>query len=180
MQQRMVDSILAYDGHAIACMRAKTEWSMDADERGRTTPRRIGLAPQQRDMIEYEFTLMLDIDVDHRASISKTRCELLTDRTFSADEAQEAAQLFQGWLRSGEPMVDRNMRDRLQQMIADLPVESRRALSDVWKMSGLPKVALLTTEQAVVAISLIEQVSVPDEAEVGDLPDTDELRIGLS
>jgi hypothetical protein len=173
LQQRMLDAIIGYDGHIIATMRAKTEWAMDVDDRGRTTPRKIGLAPQQRDMIEYEFTLMLDIDVDHRASISKTRCELLADRTFAAGEAGDAANLFLGWLKSGDPLLDKNGRDRLQQAIGDLDKMGRAMLTEAWRNAGLPKVALLTTEQAIVAGELITSVAAPAVTDPEDIPTED-------
>lgn len=168
LQQRMVDAIIGFDGHALATMRAKTEWAMETDDRGRVSPVKIGLSPQQRDMIEYEFTLMLDIDVEHRASIAKTRCELLADRTFSADEAEEAAAMFQGWLRSGDRLIDRNHRDRLQQVIGNLPPDARRVLSDEWRKVGLPKVALLSEEQALTAEALLVTV-----AEMGAEPEAE-------
>lgn len=158
LQQKMVDSILAYNGHTIATMRAKTEWALNPDERGRITPTKIGLSPQQRDMIEYEFTLMLDVDVEHRASVSKTRCELLADRTFSAEEAVEAARLFKSWLGSGDPLIDRNARDRINQEIAELNPEARRALTSLWTSASLPKVALLSHEQSLEAQALITSV----------------------
>lgn len=158
LQQKMVDSILAFNGHTIATMRAKTEWALNPDERGRITPTKIGLSPQQRDMIEYEFTLMLDVDVEHRASVSKTRCELLADRTFDADEAVEAARLFKSWLGSGDPLIDRNARDRINQEIAELDAGARRELTSLWTSASLPKVALLSNEQALEAQALIASV----------------------
>lgn len=158
LQQKMVDAILAYNGHTLATMRAKTEWAMEQDERGRTTPTKIGLSPQQRDMIEYEFTLMLDIDVEHRASVSKTRCELLADRTFAASETVEAARLFQSWLGSGDPLIDRNARDRINQEIAALNPEARKQLTALWTAASLPKVALLSHDQALEAQGLISVV----------------------
>ena len=158
LQQKMVDSILGFNGHTLATMRAKTEWAMEQDDRGRVSPTKIGLSPQQRDMIEYEFTLMLDIDVEHRASVSKTRCELLADRTFAASETVEAARLFKSWLGSGDPLIDRNGRDRINQEIAALAADSKKELMSLWTAAGLPKVALLSHEQATEAQALIESL----------------------
>jgi hypothetical protein len=42
--------------HILASMRAKTEWVLDRDDQtGKSTPRKVGLAPVMRDGIEYEF-----------------------------------------------------------------------------------------------------------------------------
>lgn len=179
IQQRMIDAILGFDGHSIATMRAKTEWAMEQDERGRTTPTKIGLSPQQRDMIEYEFTLMLDIDVEHRASVSKTRCELLADRTFAAAETVEAARLFKSWLGSGEPLIDRNDRDRLNQEIAGLSQDAKKQLQSLWMAASLPKVALLSHEQAAEAHALIAAVTTAGDAAGTHQPETSSDVVGL-
>lgn len=74
---KFVDAMLATPYHLIATMRAKTEWVQDVVEKdGRkiTVPRKIGMAPVQRDGLEYEFDVMFDLDQDsHRAVCTKTR-----------------------------------------------------------------------------------------------------------
>ena len=52
MERAMIDALLAYPGHVIVTMRAKTEYVVDSDERGRKVPRKVGLKPDQRDGIE--------------------------------------------------------------------------------------------------------------------------------
>jgi hypothetical protein len=55
-------------------MRAKTEWVQEKDTSGKTTIRKVGMAPIQRDGLEYEFDVMFDHDQDsHRAMCTKTR-----------------------------------------------------------------------------------------------------------
>jgi AAA domain-containing protein len=105
-QESMVESMLAAKCHVIACMRSKTEFVQEKNERtGRTEVRKIGLAPVQRDGIEYEFTVTCDIDFDHRISISKTRCHLLSDRLFAAGRAGEMGRILHDWLDSGAEEV---------------------------------------------------------------------------
>lgn len=50
----LVDAILTYPGHVIVTMRAKTEYVVEKDDRGKHVPRKVGLAPVQRDGLEYE------------------------------------------------------------------------------------------------------------------------------
>ena len=59
-------------------MRSKTEYVLEKDERtGRTAPRKVGLAPVQRDGMEYEFTAVFDLSIDgHIATASKDRTTL--------------------------------------------------------------------------------------------------------
>ncbi len=79
LHNRMVDTVLAFPGHVIVTMRTKTEYVMEENDRGKKVPRKIGLAPIQRDGIEYEFDIVADIDHEHTMSVTKTRLEALAE-----------------------------------------------------------------------------------------------------
>ena len=80
LHNRMVDTVLAFPGHIIVTMRVKTDYVMEKDERtGKTAPRKVGLAPVQREGMEYEFDIVADIDHEHTMSITKTRLEALVE-----------------------------------------------------------------------------------------------------
>ncbi len=96
--RHLVDTILAVDCHVIATMRTKTEWVIEEDSRGKKAPRKVGLAPVMRDGIEYEFTLIGDMDLEHRITISKSRCPDLADQVVQPGRATEAAGTFLSWL----------------------------------------------------------------------------------
>lgn len=100
----MVDAILNAPLHIIATMRAKTEYVQEKDDRGKTTIRKIGLAPIQRDGLEYEFDVVGDMDQDNNLIISKTRCPALTGQVFKEPGA-EVASLLSEWLR-GTPEAE--------------------------------------------------------------------------
>ena len=72
----VVNMILQSPKPFICCFRSKTEYALQQNEKGKTEPVKIGLAPIARDGIDYEFTIALDINRDHRASISKSRIPL--------------------------------------------------------------------------------------------------------
>jgi hypothetical protein len=69
----LVEALLASPCHIIATMRVKTEYVMETNERGKQVPRKVGMQPVQRDGMEYEFTVALDIDANHKAQASKDR-----------------------------------------------------------------------------------------------------------
>ena len=58
VQNSLVNTILAVDCHTIVTMRSKMEYVMQENERGKTQPVKVGLAPVQRDDTEYEFCLL--------------------------------------------------------------------------------------------------------------------------
>jgi len=166
IQQQMIDALLSFNGHIVVTMRSKTEWAMDKNEKGKTEIRKVGLAPQQRDGIEYEFTLVFDIDAQHRASVSKTRCVALADRTFTPANSQEALDTFTTWLNAGEPLLDSNKRNAVENRIANLNPETKSALKKAWSEANLPKVAQLTETRYQEVIDLLTYIEGGDgEAE---------------
>lgn len=110
VQQQFYDRMLRSPMHIIATMRAKSDYVMDevvVDGRKKTVPRKIGLAPVQREGIEYEFTAMLEIDLEsHMATSSKDRTRLFDGRSTKLDEecgGRLADWLIQGAEASPEP-----------------------------------------------------------------------------
>ncbi|MBK8132629.1 MAG: AAA family ATPase [Gammaproteobacteria bacterium] len=97
----LVDAILAAPCHIILTMRSKTAYALQENEKGKMTPVKIGLAPIQRDGMEYEFTLVWDLSVEkHVATASKDRTGLWDGR-HDVIGIQHGAEL-KSWLESGK------------------------------------------------------------------------------
>lgn len=79
IHNRMVDAILQAPCHVITTMRSRMEYVQEADERGRVSIRKVGLAPIQRPGMEYEFDLVCDLDWSHILTVSKSRCSAVAD-----------------------------------------------------------------------------------------------------
>lgn len=77
--RRMIDAIIQSPAHILASMRSKTEYVLEEDHRGKKVPRKIGVAPVQRDGMEYEFDLYASIDWEHVLRVSKSRCSAMQD-----------------------------------------------------------------------------------------------------
>ena len=73
VERKMIEALLAFPGHVIVTMRTKTEWVIVENEKGKKEPKKIGMKPEQRDGIEYEFGLVGDLDQDNRLVITKSR-----------------------------------------------------------------------------------------------------------
>jgi hypothetical protein len=73
-----IEAMLQSSAHVIATMRSKTAYDLVKDERtGKTRPVKVGQAPVQRDGMDYEFTTILDIEVEtHTATSSKDRTKV--------------------------------------------------------------------------------------------------------
>lgn len=94
----VLNAVLHSPIHVIACLRSKTEYVVETNERGRNIPRKVGLAPVMRDGIEYEFTTVFDIDLSHQAATSKDRTGLFTDKVFQITE--ETGEKIAQWLKT--------------------------------------------------------------------------------
>lgn len=99
----LVDAMLASSCHLIVTMRAKTEYVMETNSRGKQEPRKIGLAPIQRDGMEYEFDVVGDITLDHELIISKTRCPAFDGKVIQLP-GLGFGQDIADWLSDGAPV----------------------------------------------------------------------------
>lgn len=102
LHNALVNAILRAPMHVICTMRAKTEYIMEEDSRGKQVPKKVGLAPVQRAGMEYEFTVVADIDLDDNTMlVSKTRCSALSGGVYPQAGA-DVAEVLRDWLESGE------------------------------------------------------------------------------
>lgn len=101
IHDRLIQAILGAPIHVIATMRSKQEYVIEKNSQGRDAPRKVGMAPIQRDGMEYEFDIMLDMDLDNNAIVSKSRARSLSGKVFAKPGADVAALILE-WL-SGEP-----------------------------------------------------------------------------
>ncbi len=128
--ERIINAILGASVHVIGTIRTKTAYEVVEDERGKKAPKRIGLAPIQRQGMEYEFTCVLDLAVDsHVASASKDRTGMFDGQHFVITE-RTGEQLLE-WLEAGDepaPKVDQFAEWRAQ--IKTAP--SLEKLIEVW------------------------------------------------
>lgn len=100
--RKMVDSMVAAPMHVVVTMRTKTEWVIEENERGKKVPRRVGLQPEQRAGLEYEFDVVGDLD-HARMVVSKTRCPALHEASIDKP-GEELAETLLSWL--GDGVVD--------------------------------------------------------------------------
>lgn len=105
IQNRLVDAIIQAPIHIIATMRSKQEYVLSTDERGKQTPKKVGMTPQQRDGFEYEFDVFGEMDIDNTLLITKTRCPALTGGVYKRPGADVAA-ILNTWLQ-GAPAPER-------------------------------------------------------------------------
>lgn len=128
LQEDLVDAILACDAHVILCARSKQAHVQEEDERGRQVVKKLGMAAQQDDDLEYEMNIGCEIDMEHTIAVSKSRCDAVpVGRQFTAGHAGELAELYRDWLKVGEPPAPQAAVDALMARINALPEADRKA-----------------------------------------------------
>lgn len=105
LQNDMVAAILAYPGHVVCSMRSYTEWVLDNGK-----PKQVGMRPEQRKGIEYEFDLAVAMDIDNTLEVLKSRCPGLNRKVIKRPQgARDIAGPLLAWLSADpvhEPLSD--------------------------------------------------------------------------
>lgn len=108
MERQMVDALVAYPGHVIVTMRTKTDYVLETNDRGRQVPRKVGLKPEQREGLEYEFDIVGSMDYENTLVVTKSRARVLTNAVVK-QPGVEFGQQIKDWLEDGtvvEPVED--------------------------------------------------------------------------
>jgi hypothetical protein len=74
-----MQKILQSNSHVICTMRCKQEYVMN-EKNGKMVPEKVGLKAVMRDGIDYEFTIVFDINMKHQCITSKDRTSMFINR----------------------------------------------------------------------------------------------------
>lgn len=99
LHNALIDAILQSTAHVVATMRVKMEYVQEKDSNGKTVIRKVGLQPVQREGMEFEFGVILDVDSEHWATSSKDRTSLFDGKRFQISDDTGAK--LKAWLESG-------------------------------------------------------------------------------
>jgi hypothetical protein len=140
--RRLVNALLNSQKHIIGTMRSKQEYAMETDDKGKASVKKLGLAPVQREGMEYEFTVFFDISQDHYAKATKDRTNMFGNEVFIMDE-QTGIRLSK-WLEEGKEDLNALKHSIMEQFVRlDILVpENRDQVRDfvsgaVKKLTGL-------------------------------------------
>lgn len=133
LHRKMVDAILQSPCHIVATMRSKMDYVQERDEqKGKTVIRKVGMAPIQRQGMEYEFTVVGDMDIDHHFVVSKSRCDLIADKVYTKPTAKDF-EPFVKWLDSGDvvqPKPEYKPTEQKPAVKDDQPAKEYKATSE--------------------------------------------------
>src|SRR5579884_38611 len=100
LQNALIDALTGSPLHIIVTMRSKQEYIME-EKNGKSAPKKVGMAPIQRDGMEYEFDVVVDMDLDNTAIVQKSRCPALSGVIIAKPDGK-VMDTLKSWL-SGAP-----------------------------------------------------------------------------
>jgi hypothetical protein len=98
----LLDALIYAPCHVIVTMRSKMDY-VQSQVDGRTKIEKVGMAPVARNDVEYEFTLVGELDQSHRLTVTKSRCAPLADMVAAPHQAEKLAVVLRDWLASAAP-----------------------------------------------------------------------------
>lgn len=141
IENAMWSAIMGYPGHVIATMRVQTAYEIERDTNGKPKPVKVGMKPVQRDSMDYEFSILGEMDRAHALTITKSTCEDLVDGRFNKPGI-EVAQIIENWCQQGVAVPDA-LEYRERALEAGLTVAELRGLHNEVKERQLLGAAVI-------------------------------------
>lgn len=107
-QNAFINKILRSDAHIISTMRVKQDYVLN-QKNGKMVPEKVGLKAIQRNDLDYEFTIVFDIDSAHNAKASKDRTGLFIDKPEFVINASTGKKIIQ-WCDQGSGTGEERVR----------------------------------------------------------------------
>lgn len=99
-----IQKILQSSSHIIATIRSKQDYVL-SEKNGKMVPEKVGLKGVTREGMDYEFTLVFELDLKHQATSTKDRTGLFMDKpSFVITPA--TGQRILAWCNSGKTLAD--------------------------------------------------------------------------
>ena len=102
-----VQAILQSMVHVVCTIRSKQDYVL-TEKNGRSIPEKVGLKAITREGMDYEYTLVLDLDIKHNAVASKDRTGLFMDKPEFKITAATGEAIY-NWCNQGEEVIQRRI-----------------------------------------------------------------------
>lgn len=119
-QNAFIDKILQADAHIIATMRTKQDYVLNQKD-GKFIPEKVGLKAIQRNDLDYEFTLVFDIDIKHFSVSSKDRTGLFMSKPEFIINSHTGKKILE-WCNSGTNLQDARIKIKATKTVDELKI----------------------------------------------------------
>jgi hypothetical protein len=142
-ERRMLEAMLAHPGHLIVTMRVKSEWVIEDNDKGKKKPTKIGMKPEQREGLDYEFDLVGSMDLENTLTVTKSRCPILNGKVIQKP-TEELGRTLLDWLDAGDPDGPTALDLRDQACAPGLTVDELKAIFRQADEHGRLNAAIIT------------------------------------
>jgi hypothetical protein len=101
----LVQKILHSAAHIIVTVRSKQDYVI-TEKNGKQVPEKVGLKAVQRDGLEYDFTIVFELDINHQAVCSKDRTQLFAQKIPFKIEANTGLKIREWCFGSAVPFEE--------------------------------------------------------------------------
>jgi hypothetical protein len=108
---RFVNTILQAPVHIISTIRTKQDYVL-VEKNNKQVPEKVGLKSIQRDGVEYELTLVFDLDIKNHATASKDRTGLFFGKPEQKLTVQVGKQI-RDWCDGGAEITEQDVTTRI-------------------------------------------------------------------
>ncbi|PXV67350.1 AAA domain-containing protein [Dysgonomonas alginatilytica] len=98
-QNSFIQKVLSSNSHIICTMRTKQDYVL-TEKNGKMIPEKVGLKAVMRDGVDYEFTIVFDIDIKHNAVANKDRTGMFVGKPEFLISSDIGKRILQ-WCNSG-------------------------------------------------------------------------------
>lgn len=103
-EHKLIEAMLTSKCHIIATIRSRTDYVQVVNDKGRTEISKVDLAPVQLDGMDYEFSIVFDLNNEHTVTVSKDRTSIFDGQSFTL--SPEVGTKLLEWLNSGKDIPD--------------------------------------------------------------------------
>jgi hypothetical protein len=108
-----VQHILQSPAHIIGTIRAKQEYVL-SEKNGKQVPEKVGMKGVTREGMDYEFTLVFELDVKNNAAATKDRTSLFTGKPEFKLTAETGKKILE-WCNQGEAVQKKDLTERINE-----------------------------------------------------------------
>jgi hypothetical protein len=111
----LVQRILQSSCHVIATLRTKQDYVL-SDKNGKMVPEKVGLKSVTKDGMDYEFTTVFDLDINHNANCTKDRTGLFTNVPQKLTE--DTGERILNWCEGNSVTMEEAFEPSLEEMVS--------------------------------------------------------------
>lgn len=162
LERAMIDRMIASPCHIICTMRTKTEYVEEINPQGKKVRKKVGLAPVQRQGLEFEFDLVAYMDDENVFITDKTRCSYYTKKTIASPKEKDFKP-FAEWL-NGEHR-DEPIRVPVDSRPVDIG-EARTGTKEAQEQVLHRKLAAVSPQAVVIGDDFLEKLPAATRAQL--------------